>query len=212
LRTLSPVIVTVSNEYGSGALEIAALVARELGYEYVDQQLPVVVAKRLRVSPEAVEANEEATPTLGERFLSGLERATPELAEASATEPFDEELLRAVQEAVREYAAHGDVVIVGRGASALLGARADVLRVFIYAPREWRIARIVEATRTRREVAESELDRIDRARGAYLRDWYSLTFGDPQNYDLSIDASRLGAAESAALIVAATRARASRSS
>jgi cytidylate kinase len=141
------VIVTVSNEYGSGALEVAKQVAAALGYEYVDQQLPVVVAKQLRVTPEAVEANEDASPTLGERFLTGLERATPELAEASAAEPFDEELLRAVQDVVREYASHGNVVIVGRGASAILGLRSDILRVFIYAPRDWRIARVAETIR-----------------------------------------------------------------
>lgn len=199
-------IVTISNEYGSGALEIAKRVAGVLGYEYVDQQLPVVVAKRLRVTPEAVEANEDAERTLGERFLTGLERATPELAAASAEEPFDEELLRAVQDAVREYAARGNVVIVGRGAFAILGPRADVLRAFIYAPREWRIAQVVATTGTRRETAEAELDRVDRARSAYLRDWYGLAFGDPRNYDLCIDASRLGAAECAALITAAVRA------
>lgn len=200
-------IVTVSNEYGSGALEIAKQVADRLGYEYVDQQLPVVVAKRLRVTPEAVEANEDAAPTLGERFLTGLERATPELAEASAAEPFDEELLHAVQDAVREYASRGNVVIVGRGASAILGPRPDVLRVFIRAPREWRIVRTEEAMHARREIAETEVDRVDRARSAYIRDWYGLSFGDPQNYDLCLDVSRLGAAETAALIIAAVRGR-----
>jgi cytidylate kinase len=201
------VIVTISNEYGSGALEIAKQVADRLGYEYVDQQLPVVVAKRLRVTPEAVEANEDAAPTLGERFLTGLERATPELAEASAAEPFDEELLHAVQDAVREYASRGNVVIVGRGASAILGPRPDVLRVFIRAPREWRIVRAEETMHARREIAEAEVDRVDRARSAYIRDWYGLSFGDPQNYDLCLDVSRLGAAETAALIIAAVRGR-----
>lgn len=207
MRTLSPVIVTVSNEYGSGALEVAKQVAEALGYEYVDRQLPVVVAKRLRVRPEAVEANEDASPTLGERFLTGLERATPELAAGSTIEPFDEELLRAVQNAVREYAAHGNVVIVGRGASATLGARSDVLRVFIYAPKEWRVAHIVETTGAHREVAQAEVERIDRARSAYLRDWYGLQFGDLRNYDLGIDASRFSPAQGAALIVAAVRER-----
>jgi cytidylate kinase len=198
------VIVAISNDYGSGALEVARRVAATLGYQFVDRQLPVVVAKRLRVSREAVEANEEAVPSLGERFLSGLERATPELAEASA-EPFDEELLRAVQRAVREYAARGNVVIVGRGAAAILGARPDVLRVFVHAPREWRVRQIVRTTGASLEVAQAEVDRIDRARRAYIRDWYGLTLGDPQNYDLSLDASRLGVAESAALVVAAAR-------
>lgn len=200
-------IVTISNEYGSGALEIAKRVADALGYEYVDQQLPVVVAKRLRVTPEAVEANEDAEPTLGERFLNGLERATPELAQASAAEPLVEELVRAVREAVREYAAHGNVIIVGRGASAVLGPRPEVLRVFIHAPRAWRVGRVAETARTRREAAEAELDRVDRSRSAYMREWYGLTFGDPRNYDLCLDASRLGMSECVALVVAAARAR-----
>src|SRR5437763_1351411 len=83
--------------------------------------LMVVVAKRLNVTPADVEANEDMDRSLGERLLSGLERATPELAESSTAEPFDAEMLRAVQDAVREYAAHGNVVIVGRGAHAILG-------------------------------------------------------------------------------------------
>jgi cytidylate kinase len=199
------VIVTISNEYGAGALEVAKGVADALGYEYVDHQLPVVVAKRLRVTPAAVEANEDAVPSLGERFLTGLERATPELAEASVVEPFDEELLAAVQDAVREYASHGNVVIVGRGASAILGPRPDVLRVFVRAPREWRITRVAQTMGASQATAESEVDRIDRARSAYIRDWYGLTFGDSRNYDLCLDVSRLGTAESAALVVAAVR-------
>lgn len=201
-------IVTVSNEYGSGALEIAQRVAEELGYAYVDRQLPIVVAKRLHVAAETVEANEETSQTLGGRFLIGLERATPELAAASAAQPFDRELLRAVQEAVREYASLGDCVIVGRGASAILGARPDVLRVFIRAPREWRIGHVVETMHTQRAIAETELDRVDRARSAHMREWYGLTLGDPENYDLCIDASRLGVKDSASLIVTAVRARA----
>jgi CMP/dCMP kinase len=201
------VIVTVSNEYGSGALAVATRVAAALGYEYVDQQLPVVVAKRLQVSPEAVEANEDMAKTLGERLLSGLERATPELAQAVAAKPFDDELFRATQDAVREYAARGNAVIVGRGASVILGARDDVLRIFIYAPRVWRIDRVAKASAVRREIAEAELDRVDRARTAYIRERYDLTFGDLRNYDICIDASRVDVPQCTALIVAAVRAR-----
>lgn len=200
-------IVTISNEYGSGALAIARLAARELGYAYVDRQLPVVVAKRLRITPEAVEASEDSTPTLGQRLLEGLELATPELAQASAEQPLDDTLLAAVARAVREYAARGNSVIVGRGASAILGSRPDVLRVFMRAPREWRIVHVVASSAVTRAVAEAEVDRIDRARTAYVRQWYGLGFGDPANYDLCIDVSLLDAAQSAAAVVAAVHAR-----
>lgn len=203
-------VVTVSNEYGTGAIAIAMRVASELGYECVDRQLPVVVAKRFGISPEEVEANEDTARTLGERWLESLERATPELAVSSSVPPFDEALLHAVQEAVREYAARGSVVIVGRGAAVILRGEADVVRVFMHAPREWRIGHVMAAFGTDRKTTEAEVDRIDRMRAAYLSDWYGVRFGDPANYDLCLDTSRFDEAQCAALIVSAVRNRAAR--
>ncbi|MGA8534739.1 MAG: cytidylate kinase-like family protein [Candidatus Tumulicola sp.] len=205
-----PMVVTVSNEYGAGALAIAKRAADELSYEYVDQQLPVVVAKRLSISPQEVEANEDTGRTLGERWLTSLERATPEVAESSVVEPFDEELLKAIQEAVREYAARGNVVIVGRGAGVILGPSPGVLRVFMYAPREWRIAHVLSAFEADLKTAQAEVERIDRMRAAYLSDWYDVKFGDPRNYDLCIDTSRFDEMQSAAVIVSAVRIRQAR--
>lgn len=201
-------VVTVSNEYGTGAIAIAARVAAELGYECVDRQLPVVVAKRFGISPEEVEANEDTARTLGERWLTSLERATPELAVTSTVPPFDEALLEAVQEAVREYAARGNVVIVGRGAGIILADAPAIVRVFMHAPREWRIAHVMAAFETDRKTTEAEVDRVDRMRAAYLNDWYRVRFGDPANYDLCIDTSRFDEAQCAALIVSAVRSRA----
>jgi cytidylate kinase len=203
-------IVTVSNEYGAGALAIAKRAADELGYEYVDQQLPVVVAKRLKISPEEVEANEDTGRTLGERWLTSLERATPELAQASVIEPFDEELFKAVQDAVRDYAARGNAVIIGRAAGLVLGRSPSVVRVFLYAPREWRIAHVMGAFGTDRKTTEAEVERIDRMRAAYVHTWYGVTFGDPDNHDLCIDTSRFEQRQSVELLTHAVRIRASR--
>lgn len=201
-------IVTVSNEYGCGALAIAAEAARVLGYRYVDEQLPVVVAKRLRISPEEVDAREDSTRSLGERMMESLERATPELAIASSALPLDEDLVRAVADAVHAYARKGNCVMIGRGAWAILREQTDVVRVFMHAPREWRIAHLLETTHVSRETATAEIDRVDRARVAYIKQWYGLTFGDARNYDLAMDTSRVPPAQCAAAIVAAVRDRA----
>jgi cytidylate kinase len=201
------VIVTISNQYGAGAGSIAKLAAEILGYDLVERQLPVVVAKRLRITVEEAEEDEVTYRGPGEQFLSGLELSTPELAQLSTEPTFDQEMLRAVQDAVREYASHGNVVIVGRGASAILGRRPDVLRVFLYGPREWRVAYIAEHFRVDAKTAEKEIDRMDKGRAAYLRDWYGLAFGDPDNYDLLIDTSALGDEKSATTIVEAVRTR-----
>lgn len=199
-------IVTVSNQYGTGALAVARQAAAELGYRLVDQELPVVVAKRLHTSPEAVTASEDPSRNLGERLISGLEMGTPELSLASREPSFDRDCLREVQLAVREFAAQGNVIIMGRGAHAILGRRDDVLRVFLHAPLNWRIHHIIGALQVAEKDAAAEVERIDRARRAYLRDYYQIEWGDPQYHDLCIDTARFGVQGTAALIVAAVNA------
>jgi cytidylate kinase len=201
------VIVTISNQYGAGGWSVARRAAETLGYEFVERQLPVVVAQRLHIPVDQAEEDEMTYRTAGEQFLTGLELATPELAELSSTPDFDETMLQAVQEAVREFASRGNVVIAGRGASAILGRRPGVLRVYLYAPRDRRVRFIAEHFGVDAKTAEKEVDRVDKARAAYMREWYGITFGDPSNYDLCIDTSALGEEQSAATIVDAVRKR-----
>ncbi len=200
-------IVTISNLYGCGAVAIAQRVAAELGYELIDSQLPVVVAKRMQITPVQAQAADETGRSLGARLLSSLELATPEVAVTGFGQTFDEEYVREVQEAVREFAALGNVVIVGRGAGAVLGRRPDVVRIFMYAPRDWRIERIVAELGLEYKAAASEVDRIDRARRAHLRDWYNVEIGSPAIVDLGIDTATFGTEGSAKLVIDAVHAR-----
>jgi cytidylate kinase len=201
-------VITISNQYGAHAIAIGRLAAAELNYELIDRELPVVVAKRMRVATEEVEAIEDSGRSLGARLLSSMELSTPEVGGGNVGDSFDAETVRAVQEAVREYAARGNVVLVGRGAGMILGRRPDVLRVFMHAPRDWRAQRIMHELGLNEKAAHAEVDRIDRARASHLHDWYEAKFGDPRHYDLSIDTASAGEAGSVALIVAAVRSRA----
>ncbi len=200
-------IVTISNEYGTGAVAVAHDVAQALGWDLIDEQLPVVVAKRLESSPEEVEAAEDTRRSVGERIMSGLELATPEMGVPATGETFDERCLREVQAAVREYAAHGNVVMIGRAANTILGRRADVLRVFVYAPRDWRIHHVMNGTGADEKTATKEVERVDAARRSYLADWYDRQWGARENYDLMIDSSSAEHAGAVALVVAAARER-----
>ncbi len=199
-------VITISNRYGCGAIAVAHLVAERLGYEYVDEQLPVVVAKRLMTSAAAVESAENAGKTMSERMLLALESGTPEVRLQPGAS-FDEDCLREVQEAVREYASHRNAVLVGRGANAILGRRPDVMRVFMHAPRDWRIHHIMEGHHVDEKTATVEVDRIDRARAEYMHVYYGVTWTDPQNYDLCLDTSTYGRDGCAEIIVRAVEAR-----
>ncbi|MBV8246441.1 MAG: cytidylate kinase-like family protein [Candidatus Eremiobacteraeota bacterium] len=200
-------VVTISNLYGSGAIDIAQRAAGLLGYTVVDRELPVVVAKRLQTSPEAVEYREDRIRAFGERVMSGLEVGTPEMASASTSPTFDEECLREVQHAVREFAAMGNTIIIGRAAHAILGRSPRILRVLMYAPKAWRVERVMLAAGCDERTARTEIERIDKARATYVREHYDIDWLDRTNFDLSIDTSSLGEDCAAELIATAARGR-----
>lgn len=201
-------IVTVSRAYGAAALAVCRAAAAQLGYRLVSQELPVVVAARLGTSSEAVETASERPRSFGERVLEQLGGGVPETAQpATATDQtLTAESRRVIEETVREIAAEGDAVIVGRMAGAILGPRPDVVRVFLHAPLAWRTAHVAESLGCDLGEARAEIARIDEARRTYAKEQYRVSWGDARAYDLVLDTSRFGVDGSAALIVAAVRA------
>ena len=51
--------LTISREYGSGGAEIAAIIARELGWRLVDKELISEISKRASISTEEAAAFDE---------------------------------------------------------------------------------------------------------------------------------------------------------
>jgi cytidylate kinase len=200
------VIVTVSRAYGASALAVSRAVAEQLGYRLVDEQLPVLASWRLGTSPDVVQTVSERPRGFRQRVLEQLGGGVPEASQPPAADDFPADTRRAIEEAVREEAAAGDAVIVGRMGGTILGARPDVLRVFVKAPLDWRAAHVAESLAIDEAAARAEIARIDEARRAYAREGYRVTWGDPRNYDLVVDTSRFGVDGTAGVIVAAVRA------
>src|SRR5919204_2619453 len=131
-------VVTVSRMFGSGGSEVAARVAAELGWSLLDNALIDAVAERLGIPAAEVRAREERVPSLAQRLADAMALATPELAAPAAGAPLppsEERVLAATERIIQEAVSQGHVVLVGRGAQAMLGERADVIHVFCYAPR-----------------------------------------------------------------------------
>jgi cytidylate kinase len=75
----------------------------------------------------------------------------------------------------------------------------------MYAPRDWRIHRVVEEHGLDERTAAAQVDRIDRARGEYMRAYYDVDWANPETYDLAFDTSTLGLQRGADLIVRAAQ-------
>jgi cytidylate kinase len=202
------VIVTVSREYGAAGLSVADGVAHALGYELLADDVQKTVAARLGTSVDEVTTRATAAAPLGERMLADLDMGTAE--NYSPVPPplptdFDDSVRREIERTVRERAAGGDVVILGRGASAILAGTPGLVRIFLHGAKAWRAERLSEAFGISIEQANRDIDRVDAARRKFARDRYRYAWGDPHQYDATFDVSRLGIEAVVAAIVGVAR-------
>jgi cytidylate kinase len=198
-------ILTVSRLYGSGGSEVAAIVAEKLGWSLLDNEVVDAVAARLGMSSAEVQAREERLPSLVERLASAMTMGTQEwmIPVAAAKRPTDEQLLDVTRHIIQEAIARGPVVVVGRGAPAMLAERTDALHVFCYAPRKALIARTMQRDKLNPEQAAKLVDDTNREREQWVRLHWEREWRAHDNYDFSVNTEALGIQGAAHLVVAA---------
>lgn len=203
-------IVTISRQYGSGGSVLAAAVAEKLGWPLLDNAFVDAVAEGAGVSPEDVAAREERVPSLTERLLTAIALGSPEAMPTllEATLPLSEErLLTVTTEVIEQAAAHGPVVIVGRGSQAVLARREDALHVFCCATQRALIARAAERLGTDPEHARRKVEETNNQRAQYVRAHFGRDWGAPENYHLCVNTATLGLSAATDLVVAMVRGR-----
>ena len=201
-------LITISREYGAGGSEVAARVARSLGWRVVDNELVERVAARAGLAPEDVARREERVSTFIERLARALVAATPELVvppEAGGTAS-EVDLVRVTERVVEEVAAEGRVVLVGRAAPAVLSRERDAIHVKVVAPREWRVAAAAARLGLSPAAAGPVTDETDTMRARYHRQHYGRDWNDPANYHLVLNRAALGLDGAADVVVARARA------
>ena len=96
------------------------------------------------------------------------------------------EIYRAEAEIIRELANEGSCVIAGRSGFHILNDHPNHLRVFITASKTNRIDRVMRKQGLDQAAALKLVDRIDRAREQYIRQYTGNNRYDARNYDLVI--------------------------
>jgi len=203
-------IITISRAYGSGGSEVAALVAKELGWSLLDNSVVDQVAFRLGITREQVAAREERVPSLVERLTDALTLGSQEWITpltASRRAPTDEQLIEVTRHVVEEAIASGPLVVVGRGAQAMLAERSDALHIFCHAPKSVLIKRVMERDKLGEEHAVRVIEETNAHRAAWVRKHWDRAWSQPENYHLSVNTGWLGVEGAADVIVFAARAR-----
>ncbi len=181
-------IVTVEREYGCGGGEIAQRLAERLGWKLWDHQLTEEIARLANCSQTAVEQREERTDPLYYRLFKSFLRGSYEGSiNAHKLNLVDSENIMKMTERVVQHAAKkGDSVIVGRGSQLLLKDRPDTFRVFLYAPREDKVRRVLSRGKSEKD-AQELVDTVDRERAGFIEKYFHVVWPDRAVYHVMIN-------------------------
>ena len=93
----------------------------------------------------------------------------------------------------------GACVIVGRAADYVLRGRDNLVRIFIHAPKDYRVKKVMEMYGDTEQEGRRSIARSDSARGSYYKSISGREWGDAHQYELSVDSS-IGVEKTAGLI------------
>jgi hypothetical protein len=184
--------VSIEREFGCGGSEIAARLAQLLGWKLWDHELTQEIARLTHSTPQAVEKREwRSDPAVYRVFKSFLRGAFEGgLPPTDRLELLDARRIAMVSEqAVNHALSGGPCVIVGRGSQYFLRNRKDVLRVFLYASRDFKIHRLITSG-IPQEKAIADVDTIDSDRAAFVKRYLKLNWPEIHLFDAMFGTER----------------------
>jgi hypothetical protein len=209
---MSAKVVCFSASDGAAGEEVALLVARDLRYRLIDEQVIARAAEtsglghrvvagaeaRMSIAARIAEQLPAAGIALGTSGLAGFPALT-----AGELLPESHRLRGLIRDAIEEIAAKGDVVIVAHAASLALGPRSETLRVFTTASPQTRRIRLAASQGIGDKEADRLLTKGDRNRADYLKRFYGVSAELPSHYDLVLNTDQLSPEQAAKVIVQA---------
>jgi len=199
-------VVCISHAAGAGGEEVGRLVADQLGYLYVDEEIVARAAAKGGLDAADV-ADEERRKSFAARALNALAHGGGEAWALGTTGPItawdeldSDDIRSLIRETIEQTAARGKAVIVAHAASYAIGRDDPVLRVFVTASPETREARIAEAESLDQAGAAKALKDSDAGRADYLKRFYDVRDESPTHYDLVLNTDALSVEQAADLI------------
>ena len=183
-------VITVEREYGCGGGEIAEKLAHRLGWKLWDQLLTEEIARRAECPKALVENREERTDPLYYRLFKSFLRGSFEGSiNAHKLKMVDSEsIIRITKRVVEQICTSGKCIIVGRGSQHFLQNRPNTLRVFLYAPTEDKVRRLIAGGKSEREAREL-VETVDRDRVDFIQKYFNVEWPARSVYHVMLNTS-----------------------
>lgn len=186
-------VITINRELGSGGRTIGRKLAEKLNVPFYDKALINELKAKFKLDTEQIEKLKSTKSDWWREFINSalyMGQGMNELwyyqrvTNADAYLITSNDMFKVEKEILQNVAKEESCIIAGRSGFSVFKEHPNHLNIFIQAPLEHRIQRIMGKQKLSYEEAEKVIQKVDGMREAYVQKYTGKSRYDTRNYDL----------------------------
>lgn len=186
-------VITIARSYGSGGKTLGKLLADKMGINCYDREI-------IRMASDTSGINEELFGRVDEKLkkspLFGIVRSNPYkgngvIPPESSNFVSDDNLFNYQAQVIKELAEKESCVIIGRCADYVLKDNPNVIRLYLYAPLEDCVKRVMAQNSITEKETIKKIETIDKYRSDYYKYYTGKEWNDARNYDFCLNTTSM---------------------
>ena len=186
MNTKEKFVITINRELGSGGRTVGRKLAEKLGVEYFDKAVINALQERYNLSVEQIEHLKGQETGWWEELKRKMTFSESEY-ELNQTNIETEDVFRAETQILKALAKDQSCVIAGRTAFYMFREHPNHLSILIQASMLNRIERVAREQNMTKEQARLVIDKVDKMRENYVKEFTGTSRYDARNYHLVIN-------------------------
>ena len=196
-------VISVYKSFATGGRELGRVLAKKLGYQYVDKSLFQEVAEALHVSEGTLESFEKSrqyrisnvfSNLFSRSYIQRIVGYDKSVVEENAYQSSLERLVLSVAE-------EDNAVIIGRASHYFLRDKENCFRFRLIAPMEFRLGYAVDKHGVSPDQAQSVIERRDRNHQWFHRSVCGDNYDDPLLFHLTVNTGFISIDKAAGIIL-----------
>lgn len=186
-------VITIARSYGSGGKTLGKLLAEKMGINCYDREI-------IRMASDSSGINEELFGRVDEKLkkspLFGIVRSNPYKGDGvippeSSNFVSDDNLFNYQAQVIKELAEKESCIIIGRCADYVLKDNPNVIRLYLYAPLEDCVKRVMAQNSITEKETIKKIETIDKYRSDYYKYYTGKEWNDARNYDFCLNTTSM---------------------
>lgn len=185
-------VITIGRELGAGGAVLGKAIAEHFGFQYIDKEFVVLAGKKLHAALEDIEEFDEK----GDPYWIGMTYTAmsniPYLGDSWVL-PTSKQLYEEQTDIMKQAAANGPCVIIGRCGSQIFKGQDNHLSIFLHGSLESRAKRLADILGREVDIVKDgkKIEKEDKERAKYYKTFTGKMWDDMKEYDFVLNTSDL---------------------